>query len=608
MPAYYLDKPVRWQLNLTSTGQLASPQLIDRADPTDKALKFGGRRAVPYVTRTSAAAPCLGTDTIEYVLGWTDDPARQAKAGEYTEAFQALLHAWAAADPAEPAAAAAAAFFASGDVRQILQPAQWARSDLVQVAVDGSVLADLPGARSFWQTEAERRKSGGQQATQGICLVCGTVDALLDTLPQQLNKNTVPLAAQNPALVSANKRIHTYDHTDGLATTIPICVDCGRRAVNALTHVLTDGRSHLQLGDTRLAWWTVGADPVDLIDTLAVDDPESVASLVERVRRTATPATTGLEPERFCALALAGNVARVMIRDWVDMPLAALERNVAAWFVDHQITSPYGRSGYQPLWLLALAAGRSIKNGERREYAAMDAKAGQRPNDIGRALLRAALLNKPLPASLLAHLVTRIRTDGHLDDPRAALLRLALTRTPHPTKETPMPGLDPDNHGPAYISGRIFAALENLQSATTSRDATVNATFSDRYFAGAVANPRVALVQGRQLAAAWLKKLRRTNGGLAALLDRQLTDLFDLLEAGDGIPGRIEIGDQAAFLLGYHHQRADSLRSRIAASEARKVAADSSDNQIHRDTERDTEPDTGRDSDRSGRATERTPA
>jgi CRISPR-associated protein Csd1 len=578
VPAFYKTTPVRWQLNLTATGQLADPQLVDLADLSDKKRKHGILRAVPYVTKTSGDAPAVGTDTGEYLLGWyaTDSEEdqvtkRKARAEKRLLISRAQHLQW-SQSVNDPRASAVVSFLSGGDVHAVARPCDWEPHQLIQLAVSGVPVADLPTTRTFWAGEAARRKTAGDH-TAGICLVCGQARPLSKTLPQQLPQGLVPLAAmQGAALVSANKSIHTYDHTANLSSTIPICIECGRRAVEALIHVLADERSHLRFGDSRLAWWTVDADPVDLVDTLAVHDPESVASLVDRVRRTATAPTTGLEPARFCALTLAGNRSRVMIRDWVDMPLSALEHNVAAWFIDHRIANPQGKSGYQPLWLLALATGRSIKGKDgHHEYARLDAKGAQRPDDVGRALLRAALLAKPLPASLLAHLVTRIRTDGHLDDPRAALLRLALTRTPHPTKETPMPGLDPANRDPAYLAGRIFAALENLQDATSGRDASVNATFVDRYFAGAVANPRIALVQGRQLAAAWLKKLRRTNGGLAAVLDRQLTDLFDLLDATGGIPGRIGIADQATFLLGYHHQRANTLRRRIAAADARKI-------------------------------------
>jgi CRISPR-associated protein Csd1 len=163
-----------------------------------------------------------------------------------------------------------------------------------------------------------------------------------------------------------------------------------------------------------------------------------------------------------------------------------------------------------------------------------------------------------LPSSLLGHLVTRARTDRRMDDPRAALLRLLLTRIPNPRTEATSV-LDPANRDPAYLAGRVFATLESIQYAV-SRDNQPNTTFADRYFAGAVANPRVALVQGRQLATAWLKRIRRSAPGTAVALDRRLTELLDLFDVGQGLPGRIDLQRQAAFLLGYHHQRAHDFR------------------------------------------------
>ena len=238
------------------------------------------------------------------------------------------------------------------------------------------------------------------------------------------------------------------------------------------------------------------------------------------------------------------------------------------------------------MWLLVLAAGRWIpdRDGPGGRYADLGARNPGRPPDTGRQLLRAALLRAPLPSSVLAHLVTRIRADRHVDAPRAALLRLILTRTPTQHTEVPMAGLDPDNHDPAYLAGRIFAVLEQIQQRSTQSGQAkknadpaatqantprqVNTSFTDRYFGGAIANPRIALIQGQQLAQAWLKKLNRTRPGAASALRQQLTDLFDCFEATAGLPGQADLTRQATFILGYHQQRADSRRRAIAANSA----------------------------------------
>jgi CRISPR-associated protein Csd1 len=591
-PRFFRDRPVRWQLALTSDGDLASPELTDLADPSDKARRNGTVHPVPHTTRTMGVAACIGADDIQYVLGWCDKQSKPDRVEQCHASFAKLVAAWAVACPDDPAAAAVARFYTNGHDTGVARPEKWASKQLVLISVDGQPVTELPSLRWFWAAEVERRKAsrpGGPR--HGLCLVCAGEGTLLNTLPQQVPRRLVPLASNDASLVSGNERIHTYDFTTGLST-VPICVACGTRAVTSLQEVLSDRHSHLSYGDSSLGWWMLGASRFDLASTLAVDDPESVRSLVERVRRSGTwsdgAARPSLHSGRFCAVTVRGSTARIMITDWIDMPLADLEANIAAWFADHAIESGSpGRVPYYPLWLLVLSAGRWIpdRDGPGGRYADLHARNSHRSPDTGRRLLRAALLGVPLPSSALANLVTRIRADRRVDDPRAALLRLILTRTPNPQMEVPMPGLDPDNRNPAYLAGRIFAVLEQIQQRSTASDKAkkgdadeplrqvrqvrqVNTSFTDRYFGGAVANPRIALIQGQQLAQAWLKKLNRTRPKAASRLRQELTDLFDCFEATAGLPGQADLARQAAFILGYHQQRADSRRRAIAATSA----------------------------------------
>jgi CRISPR-associated protein Csd1 len=588
-PEFLRDRAIRWQLALTADGELASAQLIDLADPSDRARKNGAVHSVPHITRSVNVAPCVGADDIQYVLGWCDENSKPDRVARCHIAFVQIIRKWADTAPSDTAARAIASFYASGEAATVTQPERWASKQLVMISVDGQPVTELPSLRRFWAGEVERRTTSGRggEGRQGLCLVCARQGALVNTLPQQIPGRLVPLAGGDQSLVSGNERIHTYDFTTGLSNA-PICLGCGTRAVTSLQEVLSDPGSHLTYGDSRLGWWMLGPGSFDLAGTLAVDDPESVRSLVERVRRSGTwpegPDRPSLDAGRFCAVTVSGTKARLVIRDWIDMPLAGLEANVAAWFADHALHSgTAGRGPYYPLWRLVLSAGRWIPDQDRPggKYADFTARNSARPPDTGRHLLHAALLRAPLPSSALANLVTRVRADRHVDDLRAALLRLILTRTPNQHREVPMAGLNPDNHDPAYLGGRIFAVLEEIQHSSGTDPARknengeparqVNTSFTDRYFAGAVANPRIALIQGQQLAQAWLKKLARTRPGTASVLRQQLTDLFDCFEASAGLPGQAGLDRQAAFILGYHQQRADSRRR----ASARKAAASS---------------------------------
>jgi CRISPR-associated protein Csd1 len=350
----------------------------------------------------------------------------------------------------------------------------------------------------------------------------------------------------------------------------PICARCGLAAMSALESLLSDQwKSALAGQDTRVAWWVTGGADFDL-DPL--DDPrprpEQVAHLIGGPARGLQAGPPGGDAvAMFCAVAIGGNVSRVMVREWIETPLPRIRDNLASWFAGHQMIDAWGgEPRYVGLGQLARASGRWLA--DRKSYAMLNSPGEDRPGGTYQGLLRAALLGKPLPPKLLAHVVHRIRADGHLDTERAALIRLALVRRPGiPDPEAYMPALSPGNDQPAYLAGRIFAVLEDIQlsAARAAGDNPPNVTFTDRYFARAVTSPAVALVAGRRDARAWLKKLRRDRPTWALAAERRLDDLFDQIATAGGIPHGAVLADQAAFILGYHQQRAALRASRSGA-------------------------------------------
>ena len=127
-----------------------------------------------------------------------------------------------------------------------------------------------------------------------------------------------------------------------------------------------------------------------------------------------------------------------------------------------------------------------------------------------------------------------------------------------------MPTLNPHNHEPSYLAGRVFAVLEDIQRAAAYAhgDDSPGTTFTDRYFARAVTNPAVALVAGRRDARAWLKRLRAAQPAWAYVAEQRLDDLFTQITEAGGMPHGAVLADQAAFILGYHQQRAELIRDR----------------------------------------------
>lgn len=568
-PAFHRKRSFDWQLALDAEGRPIVSTLLPLTEIGAKGRPRGVPHTVPAIVRTVGVSAVLAADDVQYVLGWGDDTTKPSRVQQCHAAFVELTRRWAVSPVGRTDATAQAvwAFYRDGHARSLQQPDEYTAKAGVLITVDGLLAYRAPSVPEFWAEEVARTK--GAASGSGICLACGQIRPLLATLPGKVPSRLVPGASNDAALVSVNERVFGYGLDDKLGAS-PICVSCGEAATAGLVRALdTEGFSATFPGqDSRMAWWTT--EPVVFDPMSIVGDPgEEITALLQSVHGGRQ--TAGEERVKFCSLTVGGNVARVMVRDWVEMPLTDVRENVARWFEDHEI-EPVQRDGrrYHGLARMALVCGRWQRKPGR--YADFGAKGADRPDGVHQHLVRAALRRTPLPHSLLAHLVHRVRTDGHLDDSRAAVLRLLLTRRPSAT-ETPMPGLNPDDRTPAYVAGRVFATLEQIQYDASGGD--INTTFGDRYFAGALSNPRSALVSGRVDARAWLRKLRRDprKPGAAVRHEQELDRLFGLLDSDTNIPGRLAVSDQALFLLGYHHQRAHRFAAIAAAKAARTDTA-----------------------------------
>ncbi|MGI8313367.1 type I-C CRISPR-associated protein Cas8c/Csd1 [Saccharopolyspora hattusasensis] len=563
---FHKEREFTWRLELSSTG--AAPDLVDLREPNDRGKISGQRWLTPSVTRTGGVAPHLGADDVQYVLGWGDETTKPERVDKCHAEFVALIDLWAQSGH-DPAVGVVRDFYTAGGPQTLRWPVDFAAKQGVLIAVDGKPVIEHESLIRFWTDEVARRKGSG---TTGICLVCGQDAVLVETVPGNISERLVPGAANNAALVSVNKRVFGYGLSTGLANT-PICFGCGDAMNTALTDLLSGPHViGLQQQDSAMTWWALGA-PTDDFFLVMPDqaDPDAVARLLSRLHSGTLAEASRMVPavsgDRFCSVTLGGNSSRIMIRDWVDMPLQHVMVNLARWYDDHRVHTLWDDEPVSySLRALVLATGRWEPG--RNRYSDLGSTSARRPEHIARDLIRTSVRKAPLPPSVLQHVLHRISNDGRIDGPRAALLRLALRR--HPTKEIPMPaGLDETSEDPAYVAGRVFAQYEKIQYAANNDrtndgdNHTINATFTDRHFSGAISNPHPALMAGSKLLNAWLAKIRRrpSGGGLAHVLAGELDQLLHKTQV---IPNRLRPDEQARFVLGYHHQRAHDAAQRRA--------------------------------------------
>ncbi|MBB5156524.1 type I-C CRISPR-associated protein Cas8c/Csd1 [Saccharopolyspora phatthalungensis] len=570
---FHREREFVWRLDLYSDGRPA--RLTGIREPDAKGKLRGQRHTTPAVTRTVGVAPQLGADDIQYVFGWGDDTTKPERVAQCHEHFVSLISAWAGQADDDHAALSVREFYRQQDYIRWERPADYGAKDGVLIAVDEQLIIKRSSLVRFWADEVIRRK-GGKNGGFGLCLACGTESPLVDSIPGTVPKRLVPGAGNDVALVSVNAQVFGYGLTTGLQHT-PICFTCGNAVSVALTHLLSSEHATKLPGqDSVMVWWVLGASPNDIFDVMPRNaDPGAVSRLLKELwsgelDRAAELAEQWDSQERFCSLSLGGNSSRIMVREWIDMPLAAVARNLGRWYDHMRIASGWHDEPVSHgLWHLVLATGRweSGGDGAPGRYAEIGAKSGRRPEHIQRDLLARALRGVPLPRSVLHHVLRRIASDGHVDAPRAGLLRLALC---HPRDKEPRvsPGLDEESHDTAYVYGRVFARLEEIQYLAHGKE--VNTTFGDRFLAGAIGNPTPAVMAGRKLASAWLNKIRRNPKTSRALrrLREDLDQLLHLVDHTAPLTGYLPPEQQARFVLGYHQQRAHDTQQRRARKAA----------------------------------------
>lgn len=567
LPAeFYRDKQIHRILDIAEDG--LSARLAGDPSPA-KAREQVLIRPVPYVQRSGTKVPpYLLVDTAEFVLGRpkaadkTAGPTEKEKAEAQRRhaAYRDLALRWAEGQAGDPRADAVRTYFTSGTVASLDTEGVDAK-ETVAIMVGTQFLHEEASVKELWAEVARERKSGAGES--GLCLVCGKHGALLTTIPEPVKKGAVPSAGgtNEGQLVSINKPAQGRNGVLRLANT-PICDRCGGKAMAALNRLLSLPKHHHRMpGEGVMVWWTREGTEDTLGNLLFANtpDPATITHAVSVLHTKPEPVTSELiHREDFHSLTLGLNNARIVVREWLDIPLRQLKANLGAWYEDHGVYDGWtDTTRYVPLWRLILCTGRASGDRYVKDTA---------PRGMQAVLVHSAIHRTPLPVWVLPRLLQRIQADAVIDTPRIALLRLILNRSTH-SEDHLMPTLDPKERDVAYRCGRAFAVLEAIQRAALPN---LNTTLRDKHFRTAAIAPATTLTHLSLDATAHFKRLRRDNPAAGAALESRLAAIFESIQ---DLPVHLSPHGQARFIIGYQHQRAEDL----AAARAHKAAKDAQD-------------------------------
>lgn len=272
------------------------------------------------------------------------------------------------------------------------------------------------------------------------------------------------------------------------------------------------------------------------------------------VHRLLRAIDAGERPEwvdcRYYALTLSANSGRVVVRDWMEGQFEDLVRAIDAWFDDLAIISrDGGRIIASHKFAAVLAAPlRDLKDA---------------PASMSLALWRCAVKRQPIPYSIMAQTLQRVRNDV-LTGQTALHARFGLLKAFCNRNEriaTMNAELNDYTNDPAYLCGRILALLAGIQRRALG---DVGAGVVQRYYAAASSTP--ALVLGRLVRTAQIGHLPKIGEkGLQLWYERQLADVW--ARFSERPKAVLSLEEQTLFAMGYYQQIAQRREDKSEASD-----------------------------------------
>lgn len=401
-----------------------------------------------------------------------------------------------------------------------------------------------------------------ENSSLGTCLVSGRVHKLARLHPSVKGVNGAK--SSGASIVSFNlDSFSSYGKTQG--ENAPISEQVAFAYTTALNHLLRRGdhnRQRLQIGDATVVFWAEADEErkAQAAEDLFADflDPKDVdAQSIGRLRDALEKVSAGVplshlgsdleDDTQIFILGLAPNASRLSIRFWEVGSLKMFAKRLAAHYDDLKLEPLPWRSP-PAVWRLLLSAAPNRDGKPKSEDV---------PPQMAGELARAILTGHRYPYSLLSTLIMRMRADGDENaiGTRAALIKAILVRAKRLGQKSESIGeipvsLDTTNTSPGYLLGRLFSVLESIQRAALGSD--INATIRDRFYGSASATPASVFPMLVRNAQHHLSRLRKDKPGFAVNLEKDISDILDLL--GTSFPKSLGLEAQGHFTIGYYHQ------------------------------------------------------
>ncbi len=413
--------------------------------------------------------------------------------------------------------------------------------------------------RTWWSHRFEEEENPDLTPTTGTCLVTGEV-SVIARIHDPAIKGVAGAAPGGAKLASFEKHcFRSYGKDQSFNA--PVSENAAFAYCNALNALVSGPQSQrhrVRIGEVTTLFWTERETSTESVfapflngdvdlsggsasGTHLDEDPtlhRRIQAFLQLLRRGSVTSfdELGDRPDtRFFILGLSGNVTRLVVRFWHVGTIREMIERLRNHFEALSLSRrPHANPFHEPEFPASI---RLLDQTARERKAISPLLGGQ--------LVQAILKGTPYPMTLYQGVLNRLRAIDPVSYLKAAIIKAILTRN---FNYAITMSLDPENTHPAYLLGRLFAALEKTQ-----KDALgdINAGLRERFYSSASTTP--ASVFPRILRT-YQHHLAKLQGGQRVNRERLIQAIHEPITASRGYPNYLALEEQGLFAIGYYHQ------------------------------------------------------
>lgn len=323
-----------------------------------------------------------------------------------------------------------------------------------------------------------------------------------------------------------------------------------KKYTEALNYLLSNKNHRTILDDVTVVYWSVSKNTQN--DTLLAalmfgnqegwnrEQTDAVLKSIMTGARKGKVTAEELKMEQidpdvdFYILGLKPNSSRISLKFLYHRKVGDILYNIARHQMDMQVTEEI-----RPVSLSQI----------EKELLAPKSKNDKVAPALLTKIMEAVLYGTQYPEYLFATIVRRVKTD--VDIPfhvvRAGIIKAYLNRRKYlrGEKEELKVALDKENTNEAYLCGRLFAVLEQLQRSASK--GKLNRTIKDAYFSSAPSKPAIIFPKLLKLAQ------NHMNKSTAPVFYNQM--ICEIMgKFGTSFPETLSLVEQGNFMIGYYQQ------------------------------------------------------